>query len=115
MLKFFRKIRYKLFKENRMKQYSLYALGEIILIVVGILIALQISNWNEKKKSSVLGNEMISEIKNGIGSDLSELDKFISYQQQVFKSQLIVSDWLQKKDPYHDSLSQHFFKNLHSY
>ena len=50
MIKFFRKIRHKLLSENRVSKYILYAIGEIVLVVVGILIALQINNWNENKK-----------------------------------------------------------------
>ncbi len=46
MIKFFRKIRQKLLSENKFSKYLLYAIGEIILVVIGILIALQINNWN---------------------------------------------------------------------
>lgn len=47
MIKFFRNIRQKLLVENRFNKYLLYATGEIIPVVIGILIALQINNWNE--------------------------------------------------------------------
>jgi len=50
MIKFFRKIRYDLMEKNRTGKYLKYAIGEIILVVIGILIALQINNWNEKQK-----------------------------------------------------------------
>jgi len=50
MIKFFRKIRQKLLTENKFSKYLIYAIGEIILVVIGILIALQINNWNENKK-----------------------------------------------------------------
>lgn len=50
MLKFFRVIRKKLLVENRFNQYLVYATGEIVLVVIGILIALQINNWNENRK-----------------------------------------------------------------
>ncbi|MFD2587399.1 DUF6090 family protein [Croceitalea marina] len=49
MIKFFRKIRQKLLSENKFSKYLLYAVGEIILVVIGILIALQINNWNQKR------------------------------------------------------------------
>ena len=52
MIKFFRKIRQNMIKENRASKYMLYAIGEIILVVIGILIALQINNWNEQRKSN---------------------------------------------------------------
>ena len=50
MIKFFRKIRQRLLTENKFSKYLLYAIGEIILVVIGILIALQINNWNEGRK-----------------------------------------------------------------
>lgn len=60
MIKFFRKIRQKLLSENlhgrptgKFSQYLLYAIGEIFLVVIGILIALQINNWNEERKAEI--------------------------------------------------------------
>ena len=53
MFKFFRKVRQSLFTRNKFSQYLLYAVGEIILVVIGILIALQINNWNENRKNAV--------------------------------------------------------------
>jgi hypothetical protein len=50
MIKFFRHIRKRLLAENRFSRYLIYAIGEIILVVIGILIALQINNWNESQK-----------------------------------------------------------------
>jgi len=49
MIKFFRIIRQNMIKENKVSKYMLYAIGEIILVVIGILIALQVNNWNEKR------------------------------------------------------------------
>jgi len=50
MLRFFSKMRYKLATENRAAKYLRYAIGEILLVVIGILIALQVNNWNETRK-----------------------------------------------------------------
>ena len=57
MIKFFRHIRKRLIGENRFSKYLLYAIGEIILVVIGILIALQINNWNEARKNTKTENE----------------------------------------------------------
>jgi len=52
MIKFFRKIRQNLLMENKTGKYFKYAIGEILLVVIGILIALSINNWNDQKKSA---------------------------------------------------------------
>lgn len=66
MIKIFRNIRRKFLRENRFTHYLLYALGEIILVVIGILLALQINTWNEerklKKEREVLISSMISDL-----------------------------------------------------
>ena len=53
MIKFFRKIRYDLMEKNKTVKYFKYAIGEIVLVVIGILIALSINNWNENRKSDI--------------------------------------------------------------
>lgn len=50
MISFFRKIRQKLLSQNRVTRYLAYALGEIALVMIGILLALQVNNWNEERK-----------------------------------------------------------------
>ena len=50
MIKYFRKIRQKLLSENKFSKYLIYAIGEILLAVIGILIALRINNWNKELK-----------------------------------------------------------------
>lgn len=67
MIKFFRRIRQSLLAENKFSKYLFYAIGEIILVVIGILIALQINNWNQnrllKNKEALLLRELHSEFK----------------------------------------------------
>ena len=62
MIKFFRNIRRRLLRENRFTRYMLYAIGEIILVVIGILIALQINNWNENRKTDIREGELIENL-----------------------------------------------------
>ena len=62
MIKFFRKIRQDLMEKNKTANYLKYAIGEIILVVIGILIALQINNWNDQKKNASVENVYYSKI-----------------------------------------------------
>ena len=68
MIKFFRKIRQRLVIEDKFSKYLLYAIGEIILVVIGILIALQINNWNEKQKNKqqelIILENILQDLKN---------------------------------------------------
>ena len=64
MIKFFRRIRQQLLSENKFSKYLFYAIGEIILVVIGILLALQINNWNEEKKERVQEQKYLIEINN---------------------------------------------------
>ncbi len=62
MIKFFRKIRQQLLTENKFSKYLLYAIGEIMLVVIGILIALQINNWKEEQKEKKLSKDIIQNL-----------------------------------------------------
>ena len=69
MVKLFRNIRGQLLAENKLVRYLIYALGEIILIIFGILIALQINNWNEKRKEGILEKQILREIQDNLMLD----------------------------------------------
>ncbi|MCB0656887.1 MAG: hypothetical protein KDC57_12160, partial [Saprospiraceae bacterium] len=69
MINFFRNIRGQLLAENKLVRYLIYALGEIILIILGILIALQINNWNEKRKEAILEKQILQEIRDNLMLD----------------------------------------------
>jgi len=70
MIKFFRKIRRQLLSQNQFSKYLLYAIGEIILVVIGILIALQVNNWNQLRNDKKFEITMLQEIKSSLESDL---------------------------------------------
>ena len=63
MIKFFRKIRQNLLSEGKTVKYLKYALGEIILVVIGILIALQFNNWNENRKNDKIEENYLISLK----------------------------------------------------
>ena len=74
MIKFFRQIRQKLLSENKFSKYLLYAIGEIVLVVVGILIALQINNWNEDQEKKVQLRTYRQNLTVELESDLKQLE-----------------------------------------
>ena len=77
MIKFFRKIRQRLLTENKFSKYLLYAIGEIVLVVIGILIALQINNWNENRKAQVQERASIKEVIENLKYDIIRCEKNI--------------------------------------
>ncbi len=80
MIKFFRKIRQNLLSEGKTRNYLKYVFGEIILVMVGILLALQVNNWNESKKQSKKELSLLLNLKNDINIDIINL----KHQDSVF-------------------------------
>ena len=79
MIKFFRKIRQKLLAENRYNKYLIYAIGEIVLVVIGILIALQINNWNENPKTTQKTNNYLKALVGEIDKNINTLSNAIEF------------------------------------
>ncbi|MFK7950787.1 MAG: DUF6090 family protein [Saprospiraceae bacterium] len=77
MIKFFRKIRQRLLTENKFSKYILYAIGEIVLVVVGILIALQLNIYNENQKNTKIEVDYLKGILNDLDQDIYELNELI--------------------------------------
>ncbi|WP_296703586.1 hypothetical protein [Algoriphagus sp.] len=73
MISFFRKIRQKLLNQNRVTRYLTYAFGEIALVMIGILLALQVNNWNEKRKTRVFEKEILSLINENLTRDSASI------------------------------------------
>jgi len=65
--------------ENKFSKYILYAIGEILIIVFGVLIAVQINNWNEQVKKDETIASVFETIKKNLIQDVKEVDKFIPY------------------------------------
>lgn len=70
MIHFFRQIRQGLLSENRIKKYLLYALGEITLVMIGILLAMQVDNWNENRNLAKKEITNLKELQKNLKSDL---------------------------------------------
>lgn len=104
MIKFFRNIRKKLAAENRVMAYSRYAIGEIVLVVIGILIALQINTWNEEKKTSKLETKILKELLSNLKLDLKELQDDIYYMGEINLACSTVREYLKNYDKAPDTL-----------
>ena len=96
MIKFFRRIRQSLIREGKTMQYLKYALGEIVLVVIGILIALQINNWNEQQKLTAKRNEILIGMTKDLAQDIASHDRMIGFYKNrldFFKRQLQTTDF----------------------
>ncbi|GLU44703.1 DUF6090 family protein [Allomuricauda sp. NBRC 101325] len=96
-MKLFRKTRKKLVDTNRVKKYLLYAIGEIILVVIGILLALQINNWNESNKQQREVENALVEIKNDLLLDQKVLHDALNRKNEEYHKQQTVIDILDHK------------------
>ena len=79
MLTFLRKIRKLLIEPGNARKYLLYAVGEIALVVIGILIALQINNWNEWRKDRIIEKEILHDLQLTLESNIAVIKGRISY------------------------------------
>ncbi len=110
MIKFFRKIRYDLIEKNKTAKYLKYAIGEIILVVIGILIALQINNWNQNRLD-------INEEALLLGAIAKKMDHNRFQHQRGLKRYTEVVNGARKLiklsgKPIHDSLRSHIEQSL---
>jgi hypothetical protein len=108
MIKFFRKIRQNLLKENKTGKYFKYAIGEIILVVIGILIELSINNLNEDLKSKAKELKIIKELKSDLISNKNRLKYKLEFFQKTKKDGKLLEKHLTNKLAYNDSLQNYF-------
>ena len=118
MIKFFRKIRYDLIEKNKTGKYLKYAIGEIVLVVVGILIALSINNWNQNRINSLSESLLLKEINTEFKFNKEELESTVKAYVRIRDQ----CDYIRKSFPTvhseidKDSLSKalHQIRNLSS-
>ena len=104
MIKFFRRIRYTLMEQNKTGKYLKYAFGEIVLVVIGILIALQINNWNEDRLEDLKEIEILQELKENLTQDINKNKDDIEYQRQAIVEIKKLISSIEAKVPYNDTL-----------
>src|SRR5210317_1984903 len=83
MIKFFRKIRQQLAYDNNASKYFRYAIGEIVLVVIGILIALGINNWNENRKTKLAEKIVLNNIFENLGIDSIQFNYYEKQYKQI--------------------------------
>lgn len=109
MITFFRKIRRQLANDNKFLQYSRYALGEIVLVVIGILLALQINNWNEDRKKKQEERFLLENLLENLQTNLEHLKESTVQLEEFNNSSEIIFDVLRRHSSYSDTLDYHFF------
>lgn len=115
MIKFFRKVRQNMIKENKASKYLLYAIGEIVLVVIGILIALQINNWNELKKEADFEHKVLNELISSLQTNIEHLNRGIEWNEDAIVSCNIILEHFKQELAYSDSLDFHFSTSLQWY
>jgi len=102
----FRSMRLTLFNEGKLLRYLGYAIGEIALIIIGILFALKINDWNEDRKAQVEFDEYVVQLREDVRKAISNANRTSSnMREQVAKGRAILS-YLDQKDDHSVSLSE---------
>lgn len=86
MINFLRRIRRDLMSENKTSVYLIYAVGEVILVVFGILIALQIDNWNENKRIRNTEQQYLLALEEEFSFNMGELESIMDRNQLNFEN-----------------------------
>ncbi len=108
MIKFFRKIRQKLIEQSKVRSYLLYAIGEILLVVIGILIALSINNWNEANKNAKREKAFLINLQQDLISDSLRLNGIEESLKTAVSYKRVFENQMKGKDTDPDSLNAHF-------
>ena len=99
MIHFFRRLRQNLLKEEKTNKYLKYAIGEIVLVVIGILIALSINNWNQSRQKSKVLNNIYRTVAEDLKNDSSEVAMVLNFMHErkaIFEK--ILNDSLKVQD-----------------
>ena len=109
MLNLFRKIRKNLLGSGQTRKYLLYAIGEIALVVIGILIALQVNNWNERRKDRQKEQKILETLAENLERNCTIFKDGLHEIQKLNRSSSLVLDFFEGKVSYNDSLDNDFF------
>ncbi len=104
MTKFFRQIRYNLMSKNKSSQYIKYAIGEILLVMIGILLALQVNNWNNLRLEKQLEVNVLKQVKNDIRSMMNDMRGDKETLKKGIQSHLNIVDYIENDVTYNDTM-----------
>ena len=107
MMTFFRKIRKTILGSGLTGRYMLYATGEIFLVMIGILLALQVNNWNEERKARQKEKEILGQLAYNIQANIDVLTRGIQIDENFGKSYYAVMKILEYQLPWHDTIGAH--------
>lgn len=109
MIKFFRRIRQKLLNQGKLKKYLIYAVGEIILVIIGILIALNLNIKSEQSKTEAKIEIILNDVLDELSSNIAETSRVFEFHRQKDSLYfLIMNDRLSREDYYRNEISQLF-------
>ena len=111
MIKLFRNIRQNLLNEGKTTKYFKYAIGEIVLVVIGILIALQINNWNNELSNKKDEQYVLTEVLKNLEEDAVLVDEIIIQRQKAKTAVIALQKFLNSETKTSDSL-QFYLVNL---
>ncbi len=112
MTRFFRKIRFRLTQNKQFLKYSKYAVGEIALVVIGILIALQINNWNEKRHFVEAEKQVYRNLKRQLQEDSLIIESNVSFNRRFLEQYQYALEKLQQGDKVKEDTIARISKNL---
>jgi len=98
MIKFFRKIRQNLLSEGKTRKYLQYAIGEIVLVMIGILLALQVNNWNQKRIDQNKEDTILKALKTEFEENSMRYHETIKEQEKVLQLCHSLVECLERKD-----------------
>ena len=108
MIKFFRRIRYDLMEKNKTGKYLKYAIGEIVLVVIGILIALSINNWNEGRKLRNQEFKILTEIRSNLETTLEIFESDTLFNLKTIQQFNKIKRYIIEDLPYNKELDSAF-------
>lgn len=111
MINFFKRFRQQLLSENKFSKYFIYAIGEIILVVIGILIALQINNWNENRKDNIKETAILKELNKDFNNNLQQFKNIKSVHTNSLKSAIQFKKYINHPNllEVKDSIAKYYF------